>query len=56
MHIKGRIKQKWGQLTDNDVAEIQGKRDVLEGKLRTKYGYSEQRARDEINEFEKENQ
>jgi uncharacterized protein YjbJ (UPF0337 family) len=30
---KGKIKQKWGQLTDDDLAQINGHRDQLEGKI-----------------------
>ena len=29
--VKGKIKQQWGQLTDNDLAQINGRRDQLEG-------------------------
>lgn len=36
--IKGRIKQRWGQLTDDDLAESQGRMDVLVGKIQQKYG------------------
>ena len=31
--VKGKIKQQWGQLTDNDLAQINGRRDQLEGKI-----------------------
>jgi uncharacterized protein YjbJ (UPF0337 family) len=37
--IKGRIKEKWGKLTDNHLGEIEGKREILLGLLRTQYGY-----------------
>ena len=30
---KGRIKEKWGQLTDDDLTQVNGKRDQLEGKI-----------------------
>lgn len=36
--IKGRIKEQWGKLTDNDLAEIQGKGEKLLGLLQKKYG------------------
>jgi uncharacterized protein YjbJ (UPF0337 family) len=36
--IKGRIKQKWGQLTDDDLTQINGRRDQLEGKIQQRYG------------------
>ncbi len=51
MQLKGSVKQKWGQLTDNDIAEINGNREKLEGKLREKYGYTTERAREEADKF-----
>lgn len=30
---KGKIKEKWGQLTDDDLSQINGRRDQLEGKI-----------------------
>jgi uncharacterized protein YjbJ (UPF0337 family) len=37
--IKGRIIEQWGKLTDNDLAEIEGKGEKLLGLLQKKYGY-----------------
>jgi uncharacterized protein YjbJ (UPF0337 family) len=37
--IKGRVKEKWGKLTDNDFGENEGKSEKLLGLLRKKYGY-----------------
>ena len=37
--IKGRVKEKWGKLTDNDLGEIEGKGEKLLGLLQKKYGY-----------------
>ncbi len=39
LEIKGRVKEKWGKLTDNDLGEIGGKGEKLLGRLRKKYGY-----------------
>lgn len=50
---KGKIKEKWGKLTDNDLTEINGKREALLGKIQTRYGYAKERAEKELNEFEK---
>lgn len=50
---KGKIKEKWGKLTDNDITEINGKREALLGKIQTRYGYAKERAEKELNEFEK---
>jgi len=36
--IKGKVKEKWGDLTDDEVAEAEGKLEGLAGKLQQKYG------------------
>ncbi len=46
--FRGRIKQKWGQLTDDDIAEAQGDRDVLAGKIQQKYGGAKEDIRREL--------
>jgi uncharacterized protein YjbJ (UPF0337 family) len=50
---KGHAKQRWGNLTDNDLTVIDGKRDILAGKLVASYGHSKERIEKEIAEFEK---
>lgn len=49
---KGHAKQRWGKLTDSDLTVINGKRDVLAGKLLTTYGNTKERVEQEIAEFE----
>jgi uncharacterized protein YjbJ (UPF0337 family) len=39
LEIKGRVKEKWGKLTDNNLLEIEGKGEKLLGLLQKKYGY-----------------
>src|SRR5258707_249625 len=36
--IKGRVKEKWGKLTDDDLNVINGRREQLEGKIQERYG------------------
>jgi uncharacterized protein YjbJ (UPF0337 family) len=50
---KGKIKEKWGKLTDNDLTVIAGKRDQLTGILQQRYGYEKERAEKELDEFAK---
>lgn len=52
--FKGKVKEKWGKLTDDDITIISGKRDQLIGKLQERYGYQRERAERELNEWEKE--
>jgi uncharacterized protein YjbJ (UPF0337 family) len=47
----GKVKAKWGKLTDNDLTTIAGKRDELAGLLQVKYGYAKEQAEKELNEF-----
>jgi uncharacterized protein YjbJ (UPF0337 family) len=47
--MRGEAKGWWGKLTDDDLDRASGKFEVLAGLLQEKYGYSRQRAADEIN-------
>lgn len=49
--LRGRIKEKWGELTDDEVDQIEGRRDRLIGKLQEKYGYTKQEAEDRVTAF-----
>jgi uncharacterized protein YjbJ (UPF0337 family) len=44
LEIRGRVKEKWGKLTDNDLGEIEGKSEKLLGLLQKKYGYISDKA------------
>jgi uncharacterized protein YjbJ (UPF0337 family) len=46
--MKGKVKEKWGKLTDDDLTTINGKRDQLEGALQRRYGYAKDQARQDI--------
>jgi uncharacterized protein YjbJ (UPF0337 family) len=48
---KGRAKQTWGDLTDDDLTRITGRRDELQGLLQQRYGWSQERARNEYDNF-----
>jgi uncharacterized protein YjbJ (UPF0337 family) len=47
----GNVQQRWGQLTDNDVAEINGNRERLIGKLQERYGIAQADANRQIDEW-----
>jgi uncharacterized protein YjbJ (UPF0337 family) len=51
--MKGKMKEKWGKLTDSDWDQIAGKRDQFLGKLQERYGYSKEQADRELNEWER---
>lgn len=46
--LSGRIKQKWGQLTDDDIKLAEGNREYLFGKLQEKYGLARDQAEAEF--------
>jgi len=47
----GKVKAKWGKLTDDDLTTLSGKRDELAGILQERYGYAKDRAEKELDEF-----
>jgi uncharacterized protein YjbJ (UPF0337 family) len=47
--IRGKVKEWWGNLTDDDLDRVEGKSERLLGLLQEKYGYTRQRAEDELN-------
>jgi len=49
--LKGKVKEKWGKLTDDDLTTIAGKREHLAGLLQERYGYAKDQAEKELNEF-----
>ena len=46
--MKGQVKEWWGDLTDDDLTKIDGKRDKLVGALQERYGYAKERAETEV--------
>lgn len=49
---KGAVKEQWGKLTDDDLMEIQGRRDQLVGKIQTRYGISQEQAEAQVSGWE----
>jgi uncharacterized protein YjbJ (UPF0337 family) len=49
--MKGTVKEQWGKLTDDDLTLINGRRDQLEGKIQERYGFAEDQARKEIEDW-----
>jgi uncharacterized protein YjbJ (UPF0337 family) len=49
--VTGKVKQKWGKLTDDDLTTVAGKRDELAGILQKKYGYAKDQAEKELDDF-----
>lgn len=51
--FKGHIRQQWGKLTDDEIDQLEGRREVLIGKLQEKYGIAREEAEKQVKEFEK---
>jgi uncharacterized protein YjbJ (UPF0337 family) len=49
--IRGEIRETWGELTDDELDQIAGKRDKLAGILQEKYGWSRDEAERQIDDF-----
>jgi uncharacterized protein YjbJ (UPF0337 family) len=46
--LKGRIRQQWGRLTDDELDQIQGDSETLVGKLQERYGRTREQAEQEV--------
>ncbi len=50
--FKGKVKETWGDLTDDELDQIAGKRDVLLGKIQERYGMQKDEAERKLRDFE----
>ena len=51
LQFKGKVKEQWGKLTDDDLVEIAGKRDQLAGKIQARYGIAKEEAERQLDDF-----
>lgn len=49
--LTGKVKETWGELTDDDILRIKGDTQQLRGLLQEKYGRSQEEAEREIQDF-----
>ena len=49
--MKGKVKEQWGKLTDDDLDKIEGKSEQLLGLLQQRYGYARDKAEEEYKRF-----
>lgn len=50
--MKGQIRERWGELTDDDLETVRGRRDQFEGLLQKKLGVAKEEAKRQIDEFQ----
>jgi uncharacterized protein YjbJ (UPF0337 family) len=49
--VKGKVKEQWGKLTDDDLDVISGRRDQLEGKIQERYGLEQDPVRQDVDDW-----
>jgi uncharacterized protein YjbJ (UPF0337 family) len=49
--VKGKVKEKWGKLTDDDLDVINGRRDRLEDRIHKRYGFANDHVRKEVDDW-----
>jgi uncharacterized protein YjbJ (UPF0337 family) len=49
--VAGKVKEKWGKLTDDDLTVINGRRDQLEGKIQERYGIAKDQVKKDVDDW-----
>ncbi|MDP1567440.1 MAG: CsbD family protein [Polaromonas sp.] len=55
MQFKGKVKEQWGKLTDDDLDIIAGKRDQLLGRIQARHGLAKDEAEKQVDDFQQRN-
>src|ERR1700689_4882616 len=50
--LKGKAKQQWGRLTEDDLTQAAGRREELAGKIQERYGVAKDAAQKQVDEWE----
>jgi uncharacterized protein YjbJ (UPF0337 family) len=53
--LKGKIKEQWGKLTDDDMKVVEGRFDQLAGRLQERYGIERDEAERQVRDWETRN-
>ena len=53
--IKGRVKEQWGKLTDDDLTRLEGDQEQLAGRIQERYGVAKEEAERQVREFRSKN-
>jgi len=49
--LKGKVKEQWGRLTDDDLDVVAGRKDQLVGRIQEQYGISREEAEKQVDRF-----
>jgi len=52
--LKGKVKEQWGKLTDDELDRLEGRRDQLAGAIQKRYGVAKDEAERQVKAFEKQ--
>jgi uncharacterized protein YjbJ (UPF0337 family) len=53
--LKGKIKEQWGKLTDDEIDQMEGNAEILAGKLQERYGLAKDDAENQARDFKTRN-
>jgi uncharacterized protein YjbJ (UPF0337 family) len=53
LQLRGKVKERWGKLTNDDLDVISGKRDELLGRIQQRYGVARDEADKQLKEWER---
>jgi len=53
--MKGRVKEQWGKLTDDDLTRLEGDQEQLAGRIQERYGVAKEEAERQVREFRSKN-
>jgi uncharacterized protein YjbJ (UPF0337 family) len=54
LQVKGKVRERWGKLTNDDLDQIQGQAEQLVGKVQERYGIAKDQAKREVDAWMKE--
>lgn len=52
--LSGKVRERWGELTDDEIEQVRGDRDQLVGKIQERYGVSKEEAHKQVDDWAKE--
>jgi uncharacterized protein YjbJ (UPF0337 family) len=47
----GSVRERWGELTDDEIEQMRGERDQLVGKIQERYGIAKEKAEEQVNDW-----